>query len=349
MSLLAQDAKLTRWVGAITIVVLTGAIVFFVFIAGHLELGTRVRMAVYFKQTGGLREGAPVIVAGRTIGSIESIARSPHGAPGPLQGEEGIVAMLEIAGGDAARIARGGDVFIAGRGPFAARHLEIGPAPDPDAAPLYDGYQVRGIDPPTLDRVLQRTWDNLTTAKQFIADIAPELDALRAQLVILSETIDNLVPPNVVGVASLAIEVRGLLAELRTLREVALGGDAGLERLDAVLARGRATIAQARRTLDLLGERAGVLAAGVDRLRDRIGPRGTAAVASVELAIARVREAMAKVDPLLAKLQDINARIARGEGSLGRLASDPEFPEDAKELGKILKRAPWKIFARPDK
>ena len=26
---------------------------------------------------------------------------------------------------------------------------------------------------------------------------------------------------------------------------------------------------------------------------------------------------------------------------------DPEFPEDAKELGKILKRQPWKLIDHP--
>ncbi|MEO8706483.1 MAG: MlaD family protein [Kofleriaceae bacterium] len=345
--MLAQDDRLTRRVGAITIVVLLAAIVFFVFIAGHLELGKRVRMAAYFRGTGGLREGAPVIVAGREIGAIESIQRSPHGAPGPLDGEEGVVAMIVLDADMADRIARGGDVFIAGRGAFAARHLEIGPSPNPDAAPIYDGYAVRGIDPPTLDRVLQRTWDNLTTAKQFVDDIAPEFDQLRAQLVTLSATIDNLVPPNMVGAASLAIEVRGMLDELRTLRETALGGDVGLAKISAVLERGRATIAQVRRTLDLLAERATLLAASVDKVRARLGERGPAAIAQVELAIARVRAAMAKIDPLLAKLADINARIARGEGSIGKLATDPEFPEDAKDLGKIMKREPWKIFARP--
>jgi hypothetical protein len=29
--------------------------------------------------------------------------------------------------------------------------------------------------------------------------------------------------------------------------------------------------------------------------------------------------------------------------------NDPEFPEDAKELGKILKRQPWKVINRPPK
>ena len=54
-----------------------------------------------------------------------------------------------------------------------------------------------------------------------------------------------------------------------------------------------------------------------------------------------------QVEPLLAKVDDISGRLARGEGSLGLLMKDPEFPEDAKELGKILKRQPWKVIAKP--
>jgi hypothetical protein len=44
---------------------------------------------------------------------------------------------------------------------------------------------------------------------------------------------------------------------------------------------------------------------------------------------------------------ELAQRIARGEGSLGRLLTDPEFPEDTKELGKIMKRQPWKIVQKP--
>ena len=35
------------------------------------------------------------------------------------------------------------------------------------------------------------------------------------------------------------------------------------------------------------------------------------------------------------------------KGSLMKLMHDPEFPEDAKELGKIMKRQPWKIINHP--
>jgi hypothetical protein len=31
-----------------------------------------------------------------------------------------------------------------------------------------------------------------------------------------------------------------------------------------------------------------------------------------------------------------------------KLSRDPEFPEDAKALGKMLKRSPWRIIGHPD-
>ena len=93
--------------------------------------------------------------------------------------------------------------------------------------------------------------------------------------------------------------------------------------------------------------RARALGDGVDALRARTSTRGPAALRTIELAIERMRRAIDQIDPLLAKVEELRGRIARGEGSLGRLSTDPEFPEDAKDLGKIMKRQPWKIMERP--
>ena len=49
----------------------------------------------------------------------------------------------------------------------------------------------------------------------------------------------------------------------------------------------------------------------------------------------------------LARLDELAARIASGEGSIGRIMSDPELPEDTRDLGKYLKRHPWKILETP--
>jgi ABC-type transporter Mla subunit MlaD len=336
--MLAQDEHLTRKVGAITIVVGLVAIVFVVLISDRIEWRATTRITVTFASTGNLREGAPFVVAGREVGEVESIALLPTG---------GVAVGVALEADAARRIGRGGDVFVATRGTFGEQYLEIGPDPDPEGPPLREGDALVGREPPSMDRVLQRTWDNLTIAKQFAEAVAPEFTALRTELRTLGATVDELVPANLVGVATLGIELDGLVAEARRLRDVTLGGETGLAALGAMLDRARATIAQARQVLDLLEGRATKLATGVDTVRGRVAKRGPAAVTAVELAITRLRAALDKIDPLLAKAADLRSRLARGEGSIGRLMQDPEFPEDAKDLGKMLKRAPWKIIARP--
>jgi ABC-type transporter Mla subunit MlaD len=356
MALLAQDERLTRRVGAVVLVLLAFAIAFAIFIAPRIEWGRHVRVRVYFHHTGGLREGAPVIVAGRSVGRIEAIGLAPHGAPGPLGGEEGVVVSAAISARVASRLPKDGDFFIASRGALSERYLEIGP---PRASPgaaeaaaataprtLADGDELRGQDPPTLDRVLERTWNNLTVARDFGRAIRPELDALRRELARLGEALEGLAD-DVAGAGGLLADVAALRSEARALREVGLGGDRGLAQADAVLAGARSMIAGARGALDAIDPAAGAASAGGRALRDRLARRGPSLLARAELAIARTRAAIDQLDPLLAKLAELRARIARGEGSLGRLARDPEFPEDAKELGKILKRQPWKVIDRP--
>jgi phospholipid/cholesterol/gamma-HCH transport system substrate-binding protein len=342
MSLLAQDERLTRRVGAVSLVVIALAIVFFVFIFDRIEWGSHIRLKVYFHTTGGLREGAAFVVAGTPVGHIETIGLVPRGAKTPLGGDEGVVVKVAIDSDAAARIMYGGDVFVASRGALSGKYLEIGPAPQPGRA-LRDGDEILGRDPPSLDRVLQRTWDNLTMTAKFADEVRPEWIALMAEVTTLRTTLDEIAP----GV-ELRADIGALIDEARRTY-AALGGEAGLDRIDKVAERGGDTIAQARQMIATLRTSADVLSASVTTLRARLGTRGAQVIEKVELAIDRVRKAIDKVDPLLAQVQALQAHIARGDGSLLKLMNDPEFPEDAKELGKILKRQPWKILDRPPK
>ncbi|HLL25964.1 MAG TPA: MCE family protein, partial [Kofleriaceae bacterium] len=211
MSLLAQDERLARRVGVIVVAGIAAAIAFVVFVADRVEWRARVRVAIYFPQTGGLQEGAPLVVAGRSVGEIEAIALSPHGAPGPLGGAEGVVVTVALHIDHARRITRGGDVFVASRGPLGARYLELGPAPSPGISLADDPSPLRGREPPSIDRVMQRTWDNLLVARAFAEAVRPELDVLRTRLRELDATLSAL-SPNLVGVAGLGVEVSGLVA-----------------------------------------------------------------------------------------------------------------------------------------
>lgn len=368
MSLLAQDERLTRRVGAATLALIALAIVFFVFVYDRIEWGHHVRIKVYFHATGSLLEGAPIVVGGQAVGRIESIVLVPRGTQCLLDNEEGVVVKVAIDGDAAAQIQYGGDVFVTSRGALSGRYLEIGPAPDPDAAPvataaadpacpqlaamqaaarelrpLHEGDELVGKDPPSLDRVLQRTWDNLTTTAKFAAAIRPEMNALTEQVDQLRAQLKELAPD-----AHVRDDVDALVAEGQRTYD-ALGGEAGLDHLRKTLDLGGATLDQARATIAKLRASANQLTASLDVVKARLGAGGAEAIEKVELAIDRVRGAIDRVDPLLAQVAALRGQIDRNEGSLLKLMHDPEFPEDAKELGKILKRQPWKVIARPAK
>lgn len=340
MSLLVQDTHLVRRVGAISLAVIALAIIFFVFIYDRIEWGRHVRVKVYFHAAGGLVEGAPFVVAGREIGKIEAIVLSPKGAATPLNGDEGVEVHVAIDADDAAKLVHG-DVFVASRGPLSSRYLELGPAEDGSRVPLREGEQLLGRDPPSLDRVLQRTWDNLNVVGGAVDELRPEIAALRTQLDALSVTMQGLAPD-----VHLRDDVDALIAEATRTYD-ALGDRAGLDRIGGLVDHTHGTVAQARAMIAALRTHADALSAGFDGLRTRLGTKGVETLDKVQLAIDRVREAIDKIDPLLAQVEAIQQRIERGEGSLLKLMNDPEFPEDAKELGKILKRQPWKIMDHP--
>ncbi|HEY1546268.1 MAG TPA: MlaD family protein [Kofleriaceae bacterium] len=341
------DDQLATRVGLWALGVLVVVIAFFVFVFGRIDWGARTRVHVYFHHVGALHEGAPFVVAGRTVGKVEAIALAPKAAP--LGGDDGVAVTVAIDARDAAGLDPAGDIFIASKGTLSDRYLELGPNSDgkiADQLGLHADQPLVGRDPPELDRALQRTWDNLQDFGAFVADIKPELDALTVQVAILRAHFDPTAPsalPNVVDVAPLFVELAGLGESVRTLRETGLGGDAGIAHASEVIARAATVATSARAMLAKLDATAQLLQANLAA----IGTRGQGAGAKLDLAIDRIREDIAKLDPLLATIAAIQQSIDRGEGSLMKLANDPEFPEDAKALGKVLKRHPWRVIAHP--
>lgn len=352
MSLLAQNERLARRVGAITLCVLGCAIAFFVFLFDKIELGSPTRIRVYFSHSTGLREHAPLVVGGQRIGHVESIESVLHGGDTPLAGAVGTVAIVAIDDGEAWKVPHDADVFVSSRGLLSERYLEVAPGGDA-STPIREGAQLRGADPPMLDTALRRTWANMLTFEAFVDEVGPELAALRtARIQLLGEVaaiaaeIEQLVPL-ISGVGPLIDEARELVVIAKQTYAQSLGGPQGLAAVDATLADARVLVRQLRVVIDQLAPLAARLEGDVLRIRDHVAARDPAGRASDVLA--RIRVAIDKVDPLLATAQDLAARFARHEGTIGRLMHDPEFPEDAKELGKILKRRPWRVIVKPDK
>lgn len=338
MSLVPEDRLAVR-VGAIAIVVLAAAIAGSVFLLGGTALGAPTRIRVVFRHAAGLREQAALVVAGQPVGRIEAIVPVPHGAAGLLAGEVGVAVTIAVDRGSAWKVPANGDIFIASRGPLSDRYLEVAPpAGDPGPA-IHDGQELRGIDPPSLDNVLERAWLHLTVFKAFVETVRPELDALMAQLGELAGQVSRLADE--AGGGALVAQVRALGGAARQTYQTSLGGDAELAQLRATIGDARREVARLRAALDRLAPRGDAVVAAIARIR------GHVAALRAERAIDAMRAALAMVDPLLGRLEELGARIASGEGSLGRLMADPEFADDAKDLGKIMKRHPWRILERP--
>jgi hypothetical protein len=406
VSLVADDRTATK-VGAVALLVAVAGVIFVAAILPPLAGRGALRVRVYYLELAGMKEGAPVRSAGEIIGRVETIGFVPAGAQSPLGGQAGAAVYLALDPERIARAWRGGVWVISSRGPLSARYVEVIPPPvaagEEAARPVVAGMQLRGVDPPSLDRVLQRTWTNLMIARRFFDEVGPEARRLRGELRALAQTLRDLRAGTGTGsgsgsgsgsetesgsesesgsgsgsgsesesesasgsesesasgtasassfalgddrLAQLSLELDQLLDEADRAWNDTLGGPTGLARLQALARHGAATW----RTALLAG---GELTSLFDRLRGELGrvqAQLEAAAPSVKLAalIAQVSALGGKLAAIEQSARVIAQRWQRREGTLGRLLSDPEFPEDAKELGKILKRQPWRIFGHPD-
>jgi ABC-type transporter Mla subunit MlaD len=318
-------------------VLLAATLVFVVFALGRLERGSPVRIRVYFAHTTGLKPQAPLVVAGRPVGRIETMVPVERGRTPLLGGEDGAVAIIALDGHQAWKVPRNAQIFVSAKGVFSERYLELAPPPGEPEPAVVDGAELRGADPPALDSTLYRAWGQMAVANSFAEQVRPEWDAFVAQLDALRVQLDALAAEVDPGAA--IADVRALGDEAMALR-AALGDPA---KLSATVSTARATFGRLRASLDQLEPRQ--LAAEVRRVRGHLDARDP--IARGEAVLAQIREALAKIDPLLAQVDEVTRRLALGEGSLGRLMTDPEFPEDSKELGKIIKRQPWKVISKP--
>jgi hypothetical protein len=370
LTALGYEPRTAQRVGAIALIATALAIAGAVFLLDRATLGAPVRIRVLFRHAAGLRERAALVVAGQPIGRIEAISPVLASDAGLLAGQPGVAVRVAIDRNSAWKVSARAELFVASRGPLSDRYLEAAP-PSGDPGPaIRDGQELRGIDPPSLDQVLARTWANLTTFHEFVAAVRPEFDALRAQLEVLRAQLDPASRPageaatatttgaatDLAGgdtaralgfdqLAALASQTRELIVAGRHSYSRSLGGPAGLAELRAAIGDARQLSAAIERAVDRLGPTSAAAAADLERVRGQLASRDP--LGRADHAIAAARAAVARLDPLLAALDELTERIASAEGSLGRLIADPEFSDDAKDLGKVLKRQPWKLLERP--
>ena len=128
MSLRASDGKLGVRVGAVTLVLLVLGVAYVVLLRGKLFLGPSVDVELYFAHVGSLKEGAPVMVAGRAVGKITAIRLVPRDLAGDdhlLADTGGAVAILRIDARRRGMVPINGEFFVSSRGLLSERYVEV--------------------------------------------------------------------------------------------------------------------------------------------------------------------------------------------------------------------------------
>jgi len=356
MGLKVNDDRLATRVGA--------AVIAAVIVAAALTLGAeglywraQIHFHVYFAEPGALKAGADLQAAGKVIGEVESIRLVPASqatSPDhPLYPGGGIVADVRVEKRYDYMAARRADYFVNSKGIFGERYLEIGApmrrdgwkdiGPEGLGESVRDGDEIRGIDPPSMDRVLLRSYSNLVTSRMFLRAVEPHWRRLVKELNDLTDTVDEIEPePGAYG--RLGDSFGTLFDRADDVRAKWEAGDVDLDDLRALSARARSTFDDLDRTLDDLERRLDVVTANIDRVRAAV-PEDFAA--RFRTAADRTRNSLDKLRRISATAREIAAIVDSGEGNLGGLLHDPEFADNAKEIGKIIKRRPWTVVGHP--
>ena len=342
------DRRLTLRVGSIVLVVVALAVAFELFLSSKLEVGAAVRIKVYFHHVGALQPGASLMVAGHEVGKIDGIVMVPAGpsrASDPLHGAGGAMALVRVDASSAWMVPINSVLFVSSRGFLSERYLEVAP-PDggaPGERPVRNGDALRGIDPPSLDDVFVRTWANLERSRVFLEAVRPEWDKLVAEIDALEATLREAEPaPGAYAALGLQVRATAAQAGLAWAKVQASGVDA--DALAALAAQVRATLEAFEAASARLSARLDAIQAGLERVGQQVDRASPELVAKLRKAVDGAEAALAKVDALVASARDLVGRFERGEGTLARISRDPEFPEEAKDLGKIMKRRPWRLI-----
>jgi phospholipid/cholesterol/gamma-HCH transport system substrate-binding protein len=342
------DDRVARRVGVI-VMALVAVAAACVLLVDCSRLRPGIEVTIYFAHIGGLEEGADVQIAGRQVGKVTGVQLLPAAAvrdrSHPLHPAGGVAVHVRLQKRYRSWAQTDSDFFITAKGVLGEPYIEIGPGQvvKADRRPLEDGDRVRGADPARMDQVLVRSFQNMTEFRRLLEDIEPSAHELRAAALRLSATLRD-IEPEPGAYAALGAGITRFRVALDALTSGWEAEGIGPDDLFALADATGAFAERARAELALVGAALDRLRADLDRVKGSIPPE---LFERIDRAVATARASIAKVDRIVATGQELAQRIERGQGTVGALLNDPEFIDDAKQLGKILKREPWRVIGHP--
>ena len=202
------------------------------------------------------------------------------------------------------------------------------------------GDQLRGIDPARMEHIIVTSFLNARRFGALLDEIEPSMNALKREALILADTLASMDRKSE-GFAELVASLRQTNSEYGRLRDTFAQDMPGLwalyEHSGQVLAQLRSELSGLSLSVDALSLEMQAL---TGRLPEGVGEKFSRASSQALASIAQL-------DQSIAQLEDLAARVSKGQGTVGALINDPEFSDDAKKLGRYLKRHPWRLLTKP--
>lgn len=336
-----EDRTVLR-VGAVVSILLVAAVVFALQIDLR-DLGPTAKIDVFLSHPGALRADADVQLGGRKIGTVHAIrlvtsheARSPDH---PLYPDGGVVCQVWVRNKYLFWVRGNSELFVNSRGLIGESYLEVAPPPGDEEMlrPVRTGDRLRGIDPARMEHVIVTSFDNARRFAALLEELGPSMQLFRDELTALGTTIDSL-QPEATAFAAIGDSAGRASDEMARLRE----GFADYD-LEVLQVQGQRLIAQARSDLAAIDAALDILSRDLRVIEARLPADLTGKYRQVA---SDAQTQLATLRSTIATLRELAQLIEQGSGTIGALMNDPEFSDDAKKLGRYLKRHPWKLLTR---
>lgn len=290
------------------------------------------RLRVDFTHSGGVPVGAAVKLAGVPVGRVHAIhllpdRRDARGEPLPVQMELALDAAV------LAKLHPGLHVGVATQGPLGEPFVELDPG-EPSNVALPSDAELRGDDPPRLDKLLARM-DKMAGAVESLLGSAqgPEAKGLLQSASSLAKNADTFLLDNRDTLTATLKDVRAAASDLRELASSskALIADG---KVRGIVDDGAAVAANLRENVPALTATARHVAQSADNLAGGFTPDDGA----------RLKDALAAMERISARADKLVGEIDAGKGTLGGAVKDPQLYDDLKSLVSDLKKHPWKVL-----
>jgi len=326
------------------ILVAVGILTVFIVLMGGLSFQPTYKVFVDFDNPAGIQSGAPVRIAGVSVGKIKDV-QFRGGAEAAMEGERPALVRLtlSIESRYHEAIRENAIFYVTSQGLLGEQFLAIDPG-SRDRPALAEHAVVRGLDPPRLDLLLAEGYELLHTAIDSIRNNRAQIEELFDGLRYTFRGTGEFLNANTDRLQRIAENLETITVETNELVRSARTRYVDSPQVARIINNiDHASTAIARDTEPLLRDTRTTMA-NVNRVSSTVG--GPDEQRRIKQAIQDMAEIASRAKQATADAQMIVSHVKRGKGTVGAFVMDEQVFDDLQELFRDLKHNPWKFFWR---